>query len=528
MPCEQGAVGETGSQGLQGDTGVQGTQGDTGEQGIQGDTGAQGLQGDTGVQGETGLEGIGGYGTPYYPDDIDSTETGVLGLYEILRRTPSQMPEDTDAVTVSNANGATGLPFGAGYITDAGDPGKTSIPAGTWNFNVWAVADSVLAGRQPKIYCEMVQRATDGTETSLFVTTHQLITTTLAQYAIAYTQALPITLDVTDRLILRIWGEQNATAGAAIITYYYAGTAHATYITSPIGKGDKGETGAVGPQGETGEQGVQGDTGEQGIQGDTGAQGIQGDTGEQGVQGDTGVAGVQGDTGAQGIQGDTGEQGVQGDTGAIGETGAQGDTGIDGLQGETGTDGLQGDTGAEGLQGETGAEGGQGETGAEGAVGQTGAQGQTGAEGAVGATGAQGATGVQGETGAGADGAAGETGAQGETGTEGTATLPIAFTFAGNLGWTGVPVDWSDAYTQQSSVQIGGATGFYYFLGAETGAKGTLIVSYSANETPKFTGIQWANATEPSWSAYTGVDDIVSVVYNGDEYKGAATLGHAY
>lgn len=265
--------------------------------GLTGMMGATGIPGYTGVQGQTGIQGLGGFGTPYYPDDIDSSETGVLGLYEVLRREPSVMPEDTDAVSVSNANGATGLPFGAGYITNSGDPGIATVQAGTWTFHVWAVADTLNAGRAPKVYCEIVKRELGGTETSLFSTTHTAVTTTLAVYDITYTQTTAITLNTTDRLVLRVWGEQNATAGATTVTYYYAGTAHATYVTSPIGKGNQGETGAQGYTGSQGSTGLQGATG---VQGQTGSQG---QTGAQGYTGALGATGLPGPTGAQGYTG---------------------------------------------------------------------------------------------------------------------------------------------------------------------------------------------------------------------------------
>ena len=93
-----------------------------------------------------------------------------------------------------------------------------------------------------------------------------------------------------------------------------------------IPKGDKGDTGAVGPQGPKGDTGA---TGPQGPKGDTGA------TGPQGPKGDTGVVGPQGPKGDTGA---VGPQGPKGETGAVGPQGPKGDTGAVGPQGPKGTD----------------------------------------------------------------------------------------------------------------------------------------------------------------------------------------------
>nr|DAG72682.1 MAG TPA: BclA protein [Caudoviricetes sp.] len=77
-------------------------------------------------------------------------------------------------------------------------------------------------------------------------------------------------------------------------------------------KGEKGETGPVGPQGETGPQGPTGATGANGPQGETGPRG------EQGPQG------IQGERGPQGEQGQAGPEGPQGPKGDVGPAGADG------------------------------------------------------------------------------------------------------------------------------------------------------------------------------------------------------------
>ena len=141
------------------------------------------------------------------------------------------------------------------------------------------------------------------------------------------------------------YGEQVLAAAQAAVA-----TANAVKEAADAGsfKGEKGDTGALGPKGDTG------DTGPQGPKGDTGDTGAQGPQGEKGDKGDAftyadftaeqlaSLKGEKGDTGA------TGPQGPKGDTGETGPQGPKGDTGA------TGPQGLKGDTGPQGPKGDTG------------------------------------------------------------------------------------------------------------------------------------------------------------------------------
>ena len=109
-----------------------------------------------------------------------------------------------------------------------------------------------------------------------------------------------------------------------------------------------------------GEQGVKGDKGDKGADGAPGAKGDKGDaftysdfTAEQlaalkGEKGDTGAIGP------QGPKGDTGPQGPQGEKGDTGPQGPKGDKGDTGLQGPQGEKGPKGDTGPAGAAGSNG------------------------------------------------------------------------------------------------------------------------------------------------------------------------------
>jgi hypothetical protein len=277
-----GAQGITGlgAQGVTGIHGFSGIQGSQGETGIQGQTGI-GFQGVTGLQGQTGVQGIGGFGTPFYFWNVASD----IGGYEVLSRQPAANAEDSDSAVVSTINGATGLVMGTPYLTPIGVPGIATLQAGTWEFDIWCRTSDTGGGKVATVYCEMLKRTAAGVVSSLFTTTNSTTITPALNTqlkVIYYTQANPITLNTDDRLFVRIYGVQNASGNEATITYYYQGTAHASYLTSTIGKGDKGETGV---QGATGIQGVTGIHGFSGIQGSQGNTGVQGVTGIQGVTG---------------------------------------------------------------------------------------------------------------------------------------------------------------------------------------------------------------------------------------------------
>ena len=91
------------------------------------------------------------------------------------------------------------------FITDAGDPNQTVIPAGNWNFELWFSASS--SGGSPNFYVELYKY--DGASFTLIATssaTPEGITngTTIDLYTTAL--AVPqTTLVSTDRLAVRIW-----------------------------------------------------------------------------------------------------------------------------------------------------------------------------------------------------------------------------------------------------------------------------------------------------------------------------------
>lgn len=113
-------------------------------------------------------------------------------------------------------------------------------------------------------------------------------------------------------------------------------------ITNSI-KGEKGDTGSIGPQGIQGLVGPQGPAGQDGLQG---PQGIQGEDGVPGTNGATGPRGEQGPQGITGEVGPKGDDGLQGPIGLTGPQGVKGDTGATGPQGPIGPAGSSAPNGA--------------------------------------------------------------------------------------------------------------------------------------------------------------------------------------
>ena len=104
-------------------------------------------------------------------------------------------------------------------------------------------------------------------------------------------------LDTNGNLDMRVHKVTNLpspTSNGEPVNKSYADTHYSNSSTHWGPKGDKGDTGVIGPQGP------KGDKGDQGLRGSAGQQGHCGDTSPQGPPG---LQGPKGDTGAQGPRG---------------------------------------------------------------------------------------------------------------------------------------------------------------------------------------------------------------------------------
>ena len=111
-----------------------------------------------------------------------------------------QMSRTQEVETSSNFT-KTGAGTIASFITDAGEPGVTSIPAGTWTFSAYYSIATAFAGAQVKYE---LYKYNGSVATLLFtsaITTLTSLTKTLYTTAMTVTQT---TISSTDRLIVKV------------------------------------------------------------------------------------------------------------------------------------------------------------------------------------------------------------------------------------------------------------------------------------------------------------------------------------
>jgi len=289
------------------------------------------------------------------------------------------------------------------FITSAGVPGIETLLAGEWTFNLYAMVDTDVD--DSRIKCYVYKRAAGGAETELFIAISDEVNDEAVASQLFYkTNASDFSLDMTDRLVLKVYYYNDSSNDKTLTLYYDDTNDHMSHVHSTIFQGGTGATGPSGPAGVTGPSGPTGPAGPSGPAGATGPSGAAGVTGPSGVPGATGPSGPTGPSGAAGV---TGPSGAGGATGPSGPSGAAGVTGPSGPAG--------GPTGPSGAAGATGPSGPTGPSGAAGATGPSGAQ---GASGALGVTGPSGPSGPSGPAGGptGPSGAAGVTGPSGPTG----------------------------------------------------------------------------------------------------------------
>jgi hypothetical protein len=120
----------------------------------------------------------------------------------------------------------------AGFVTDVGIPGVTSIPAGLWEFNVWAAASGNNTNQT--IFRIGVYKY-DGTNAPTLIANSDDVyvydPTTPAQYILSVVIPAATTLLATDRIYIQIEGK--ATTNNRTLTFYF-GDAKPTHVHTTI------------------------------------------------------------------------------------------------------------------------------------------------------------------------------------------------------------------------------------------------------------------------------------------------------
>lgn len=151
------------------------------------------------VEFEAGGGGGGGGGAKnYYLNG--GTVQGTFGAITDMREMSPVPVVGTNVDFTINADG-----YIKSFITDAGDPNQTVIPAGNWNFELWFSVSS--SGGSPNFYVELSKW--DGAAFTLIATSSATPEGITGGTAIdLYTTALAVpqtTLTSADRLAVRVW-----------------------------------------------------------------------------------------------------------------------------------------------------------------------------------------------------------------------------------------------------------------------------------------------------------------------------------
>ena len=170
--------------------------------------------------------GNGGGGITYYLNFGNTTGIAPTGGLPINGLSPSQLGRNYSVGSglVQSTNLAqTGYNLICGFVTASGDPGVTDIPAGLWDFNIWAdVVQSNGSANQTQFQVKTYKySATSGTYTSLANSDDVYVydPTTTAQYIANVTMPQTTILE-TDRIYIELWAKKNVSPTRQIRFYF--------------------------------------------------------------------------------------------------------------------------------------------------------------------------------------------------------------------------------------------------------------------------------------------------------------------
>lgn len=170
---------------------------------------------------------------------LTTLSSDVVG-YETLSFTPYGNSSIDESVVCHRAGPSL---FGAPvlidtYVTTINSPGINAILPGEWTFHFYAYADGLNSlGDVNRLVYEIYKRSTSGTETLLFTINSEPILSvnssnpTSLQDGYLIVNSIP--LDVTDRLVLKIYAQTN-DAPNRTIHYYHNGSIFASHINTNI------------------------------------------------------------------------------------------------------------------------------------------------------------------------------------------------------------------------------------------------------------------------------------------------------
>lgn len=178
---------------------------------------------------------------------LNKTADALGGLYKVWGITPDTSAETTVSWTGISGDGTVEF---ADFITPSGYPDITLLPAGDWQYDIYAQVSS--SAGTTNLILGWYKRTAGGVETLLFSQTINLslLNTAVQLYSTAVVEASQ-SLAATDRLVLKL--SANTTRGTSTtVTVYTDGTTHYSHVHSTLGTGVNapvqsvfGRTGAV-------------------------------------------------------------------------------------------------------------------------------------------------------------------------------------------------------------------------------------------------------------------------------------------
>ena len=164
----------------------------------------------------------GGSGGQIYYLNISNTQDG---YYEFSPTPTSGIQEIISATT-----GSTETVYIGGFLTPSNIPNLTQLPIGIVGFYLHARTGSVSATFN--IYIELYKRSSGGTETLLLTTETVPVVSTTTQMYISDAYFSGATLDLTDRLLVKIYGQNTSNSTETIYLYSEGSNEYSFGITT--------------------------------------------------------------------------------------------------------------------------------------------------------------------------------------------------------------------------------------------------------------------------------------------------------
>lgn len=165
-----------------------------------------------------------GTGVSLYFDDTASD----ISTYFSLLTSPSNHAEELDSRSVTSATSPLLI---EAYATPHVGINRDHIDAGEWAFYIWANTSNI--SNSNTILIRVYKRTSGGTETLLFSASTPQLTTTLTQYTIRSVQQEFTGLNLTDRVVIKLYAVTTGVS-ARTISFTHNGTDRYSFLTTPI------------------------------------------------------------------------------------------------------------------------------------------------------------------------------------------------------------------------------------------------------------------------------------------------------